>query len=159
MSISRDKAGALCFLLLAIVYGYYAGEIRMFPGDEDLPFNARTMPTALAWMTGIASFLLLILPDYEKGDNVVDAFKGLNWGTAAGLMGLMVVYGLTLSFFGFIISTLVFLSGGIFILGERRFKIIALTVIPVTVGFWAILTQLLGIYLAPGTIFQILGVA
>ncbi len=157
MSFSKDKAGALGFLILAIVYGYYAGEISMFPGDEMEPFNAQTMPIALAWMLGIASFLLLVLPDHEKGDNVIDSFRGLNWGRAVILMALMSTYGLTISPFGFLISTVIFLIGSIYTLGERRWKIILLTAIPVTVVFWFILTQLLEIYLAPGEIFNMMG--
>ncbi len=157
MSISKDKAGALGFLVLAIFYGYYAGEVKMLPGDENEPFNAQTMPTALAWLTGLASFLLLVLPGRNKDDDVLDAFRGLNWGRTIRLMILMVIYGLTLSYFGFLISTIIFLIGGIYTLGERRWKVILLTSIPVTIVFWFILTQMLEIYLAPGEIFYLMG--
>jgi len=49
MSINRDKFGAMLFLCLALIYGYYVGDIPLLFGDEDAPFNARTLPNAIAW--------------------------------------------------------------------------------------------------------------
>ncbi|WP_085899091.1 tripartite tricarboxylate transporter TctB family protein [Kiloniella majae] len=157
MTLSKEKAGALCFLVLAIAYGMEARHIPLFPGDELEPFTARTMPIALSWLTGIVSFLLLVLPQREETDDILSVFRGLNWGRTSILIGLMVFYGLTLSPLGFLLSTVLFLIGGIYALGERRWSVILLSSVPATVGFWFILDKLLGIYLAPGEIFAMLG--
>ena len=157
MFISKEKAGALMFLVLSIVYGWHAHEIRMLPGDELEPFNAQTMPIALAWMTGIVSFLLLILPQRKGSGDFVAAFLGLNWGRTALLMVLMVFYGLTLTALGFILSTFLFLVGGILALGECRWQRILPVAIILPVVFWFILTQLLDVYLAKGEVFLSLG--
>ena len=157
MTLSKEKAGALCFLILAITYGVGAGKIAMIPGDELEPFNAQTMPKALAWLTGIVSFLLLIIPQRGQTDDFLSVFKGLNWPKTLLLLGLMVFYGFALTGLGFLLSTILFLIGGIYALGERRWKIIILSAVPTAVGFWLILDKLLGIYLAPGDIFSFLG--
>jgi len=68
---------------------------------------------------------------------------------------LMVGYGLTIEPLGFLISTILFLSGGFWAMGERRIKIILLVSITVTVVFWFILTQLLKIYLEPGILYYL----
>ena len=60
MSINRDKFGALLFLCLALIYGFYVGDIPLLFGDEDAPFNARTLPNALAWILGVVSFIQLM---------------------------------------------------------------------------------------------------
>ncbi len=157
MTISKEKAGALCFLVLAIAYGVGAGQIVMIPGDELEPFNAQTMPKALAWLAGIVSFLILILPQREKTDDFLAVFKGLNWPKTILLLGLIVFYGFALTGLGFLFSTILFLVGGIYSLGERRWKIILFSAVPTAVGFWLILNKLLGIYLDPGDIFSLLG--
>ncbi|HCW68924.1 MAG TPA: tripartite tricarboxylate transporter TctB family protein, partial [Thalassospira lucentensis] len=43
------------------------------------------------------------------------------------------------------------------VLGERRIKVLLGASIPVVFIFWYLLTQLMGIYLAPGDIFEMLG--
>ena len=60
MTLSKDQIGALVFLCLSLTYGYYAGQITMLPGDEFEPFHARTLPTALAGLGILFSFLLLV---------------------------------------------------------------------------------------------------
>ena len=69
----------------------------------------------------------------------------------------MVFYGFTIRYLGFLISTTIFLVGGFAVLGERRIKVLLGASIPVVFIFWYLLTQLMGIYLAPGDIFEMLG--
>ncbi len=66
----------------------------------------------------------------------------------------MIFYGATLEPFGFIISTITFLILGYLILGERRVKTLILASVPVVIIFWAIMTQLLGIYLSSGDLWS-----
>ncbi|WP_020593410.1 tripartite tricarboxylate transporter TctB family protein [Kiloniella laminariae] len=153
MTLSKEKLGALCFFILAIAYGFEAQQIRLLPGDQFEAFTARTMPYALAWLTGLVSFLVLVLPQKGSGETFTRVFQGLNWPPTILMMVLMVLYGLALTPLGFLLSTVLFLIAGIYTLGERRWKIILLTAVPSAVGFWFILVKLLNVYLAPGEIF------
>lgn len=159
MTLSRDKAGALAFLALAIAYGMFIQDIPLLPGDEMEPFNARTLPKALAWGMGIVSFLMLVLPTRNKEEAVpfLTVFKGLNWLKALALLASMVAYGLALKPMGFILATILFLLAGQLILGERRPLILFLASVPLVIAFWFILSQLLDIYLDPGDLFRFLG--
>ncbi len=157
MSINRDKFGALLFLCLALIYGYYVSDIPLLFGDEDAPFNAQTLPNALAWVLGVVSFIQLVMPAREEAGSLSAAFKGLKWRRVILLAGMMIFYGLTIRYLGFLISTIIFLSCGFAILGERRIKVLLGASIPIVVAFWFLLSQLMGIYLAPGDIFELLG--
>lgn len=159
MTFTKDKTGAFAFLVLALAYGLNIGDIPMLPGDEDEPFNAKTMPYFLAWVMGGVSFLMLVTRSRNEtgADSVVKAFQGLYWGKTIQLLGLMVFYGMTITFLGFIPSTILFIFGGLWILEERRLKVLLLVSVPVTVIFWYILSQLLGIYLTHGELFFLLG--
>mgnify|MGYP003674858654 CR=1 FL=1 len=157
MSINRDKFGALLFLCLALIYGFYVDDIPLLFGDEDAPFNAQTLPNALAWILGVVSFIQLVMPANQEAGNLSAAFRGLKWGPVVQLGVLMVFYGFTIRYLGFLISTTIFLVGGFAVLGERRIKVLLGASIPVVFIFWYLLTQLMGIYLAPGDIFEMLG--
>ncbi len=156
--MTKDKAGALVILILSIVYGAMALNIPEAPGIEDSGVTPSSLPIALSAMGIVASLLILILPAARRigrdGDEVslTTAFKGLDWRCAAFLFLLMAGYGLTLKPLGFLISTMLFLSGGFWTMGERRIKLMLLVSIGMTVGFWFILTQLLRIYLEPGVL-------
>ena len=153
MRLSKERTGALFFLLLSIVYGYYGSEIRLFPGDELEPMTARTMPYMLAAL-GIGLSLILFIgakPDDEQSDNRVK-----DWPPVILLIGLTLLYGLALDWLGFIVSTALFLIGGFWILGERRWRVLLQISIPFVLIFWFGLTQLLDIYLAPGRLFATL---
>ena len=153
--MTKDKAGALVILILSIVYGAIALNIPEAPGIEDSGVTPSSLPIALSAIGIVTSLPILILPTARRtdrdGDEVSFAtvFKGLDWRCAAFLFLLMAGYGLTLKPLGFLISTILFLSGGFWAMGERRIKLMLLISIGVTVGFWFVLTQLLRIYLEP----------
>jgi putative tricarboxylic transport membrane protein len=92
--------------------------------------------------------LLVLPPPREGGDEAV--LRGLNWGKVAALCGLMLFYGAAITRLGFLASTWLFLVGGILLLGERRWSVVLALSIGIALGFWAVLTKLLGIYLEPG---------
>ena len=157
--MKKDKVGAFAILILSIVYGTMALNIPEAPGVEDSGVTPSSLPIALS-VTGIfASLLILILPAAGRIGRDSDeasftaVFKGLDWKCAAVLFLLMAGYGLILKPLGFLISTMLFLFGGFWAMGERRIKLMLLGSIGVTVGFWFILTQLLGIYLEPGVLY------
>jgi putative tricarboxylic transport membrane protein len=152
MSINRDKFGALLFLCLALIYGFYISDIPLLFGDEDAPFNARTLPTALAWILGVVSFAQLVLPANQEAGSLSNAFHGLKWRRVLILAVLMVFYGLTIKRLGFPLSTSLFLMGGFYVLGERRLHVLIPTAVGVALAFWGLL-HLMGIYLQPGDLF------
>jgi putative tricarboxylic transport membrane protein len=155
----KDKVGALVILAFSIVYGAMALNIPEAPGIEGSGVTPSSLPIALSAMGIVTSLLILILPAARRTGGNVDeatftaAFKGLDRRCAVFLFLLMVGYGLTLKPFGFLISTILFLCGGFWVMGERRIKLMLLVSIGVTVGFWFVLTQLLRIYLEPGVLY------
>ena len=150
MTLSKERIGALFFLVLSAAYGFYAGDIKLHPGEEHEPMTARTLPYVLAMIGVVLSFLLLI---GGKKETVSTKISRLNWKPVVTLMALTMVYGLALDWVGFLISTTLFLIAGFYTLGERRIKTLLLVAVPFVFIFWFGLTQLLEIYLAPGRLF------
>jgi putative tricarboxylic transport membrane protein len=150
MALSKERIGALFFLVLSITYGYYGSEIRLHPGDEFEPMNAQTLPYVLSILgIGLSIFLLITA---RQPEHKTEADKH-EWLPVILLIGLTLIYGLTLDWLGFLISTTLFLIGGFWILGERRWRVLLKIAIPFVLVFWGGLTQLLDIYLAPGRLF------
>jgi len=56
-----------------------------------------------------------------------------------------------------VIASIFFMACGVMILGERNFKVILIASIPLVVVLWFLLTKVLGMYIAPGELFYILG--
>ena len=152
MTMTKDHIGGLLFLGLSVVYGYYAYEIRMFPGDQFEPFNAQTVPIALAWIGGMIAILMLATASKDQQDKL--SFAGLDIALVAKLMVLVWVFAQALQWFGFLLSTIGFLMVGYWLLGERRIKTLIMASVPFGLGFWFLLAQVLEIYLAPGQIWH-----
>lgn len=145
--MTRDRVGALFFLAFSVAYGLLAQDIRMPPFAAEF-FTARTLPTALAGLGAVIAILMIVLP--QRGPSMADTaaeWRGLAWWKI-GLLGIdMLVYGWLITRIGFITSTSLFLIAGFMILGERRPAVLLGASVPVVLAFWAILDQLLGIYL------------
>lgn len=150
MTVSNERIGALFFLMLSILYGYLASDIRLYPGDELEAMTARTLPYVLSGL-GIVFSLCLLISGKQTGFGSLTA--NLNWKPVIFLMLLSLCYGLALDWLGFLISTTLFLIAGFRILGEKRLKVLLLVAVPFVFIFWFGLTQMLDIYLAPGRIF------
>lgn len=150
MQLSKERIGALFFLVLSITYGFYGSEIRLYPGDELEPMTARTLPYVIALLgIGLSLFLLIT----GKGQNEEAQAENNEWTPVVLLIVLTLLYGASVDWLGFIVSTTLFLMGGFWILGERRWKILLQVPLPFVLVFWFGLTQLLDIYLAPGRLF------
>ena len=156
MIITKDHIGGLVFLSLSVVYGYYAGDIALLPGDEYEPFHAQTLPYALAILGGILSLALLFTTKADAESKL--SLKGYDFALVAKLLVLVVVFALALDWLGFLLATVFFLMVGYWLLGERRPKILLIASVPFAVGIWFALTQLLDVYLAPGQLYtQLIG--
>ena len=152
MHLSKDHIGGLLFLGLSVAYGYYAYEIRMFPGDQFEPFNAQTVPIALSWIGGVIALLMLATGSRDRADGL--SFAGLNVVLVAKLMVLVWVFAQALQWLGFLLATIVFLIAGYWLLGERRLKTLLVASVPFGLVFWFLLAQVLEIYLAPGQVWR-----
>ncbi|RED52110.1 tripartite tricarboxylate transporter TctB family protein [Aestuariispira insulae] len=158
MTISKEKAGALFFLVLAIAYGMAARNIRLPFGFEEELLTARTMPLILAWATGIVSALILILPNKNSSGDFIAAFRGLNWPRAILLIALMALYGLVLDQLGFLLSTAFFLFAAIYALGERRLLLITGISLAASGGTWFLMNEVFDSGLAKGELLYKLGI-
>ena len=157
--MTREKAGALFFLLLSMGYGALASQISLIFLSQGETFNARSMPYGLAIAGMVFSLLILILPPAagKKSQTARQALSGLDWRRAAYLILSMVIYSLAIPWIGFLLSSIFFLIAGFYIMGERNIKLILLSSIPLVIVLWLLLSKILGMYIAPGEIFYIIG--
>ena len=158
--MKTGKAGALILLIFSIAYGLLAFKVPLTFLAQRETFNARTMPFALGIIGTLLSFLILVLPSdqTDEEDKVKDAFRGLDWPRVGLLIGIMIFYSITLRFLGFVISSIIFLVGGFYILGERRIWLLFIGSVPLVLFIWFLMSRILGMYIAPGEIFYLLGV-
>ena len=66
----------------------------------------------------------------------------------------MLFYGFTIRSLGFIIATIIFLVTGFVLLKEKNMKRILLISVGVSVGFYLLLNNVLGVYIDPGMIVE-----
>jgi len=148
----RDRVGAMIFLVLSLCYGYQTTNIPMFPGDEYEPFTARTLPILLTYAGVGLSLLLLVMGQPDKKSGSVMSF---NWKLLIGFLVLMALYGVGLTYLGFVLATGFFLLAGFYILGERRKAVLFGASFPFVIAFYLLLTEGLDGYLEPGLIFTL----
>jgi len=154
MTLCKDHIGGLVFLSLSVTYGYYATQIPLLPGDEFEPFHAQTIPNALAILGGFLSILLLATTKPSEEQTL--SLRGYDFGLVFKLLLLVALFAVALDWVGFLLSTVFFLIGGYWLLGERRVKTLLIASVPFAVFLWFSLTQLLEIYLAPGKAFAMI---
>ena len=96
--MTREKAGALFFLLLSMGYGALAFQIPLIFLSQGETFNARSMPYGIAIAGMVFSLLILILPPAagKKSQTARQALSGLDWRRAAYLILSMVIYSLAI---------------------------------------------------------------
>jgi len=153
--MALDRWIALVLLGICLVYGYAA----WFTMDGNLaPFMKRnpiwpsTFPKVLSVLGVIAT--LIILLGFEKSapnEAEIDYRRLTEYklGQALMLLGLMVIYAVSLRDAGFLLSTTVFLVGGSYILGERKWHIMLPVALIATVFIWYLVQEVLGIYMRP----------
>ena len=143
--LTKDRIGALLMLAFCAAYWAFAYDIRVLPFQRNDPFNAQTMPLVLGAAGVIICIAILITPGSGEKLDV----RGYNWVLGAGMLLLMVGYGLILRPLGFLISTTLFLVGGYLMLGERSPITLLLASVPLVVGFWVLMNYGLDVYVAP----------
>jgi putative tricarboxylic transport membrane protein len=162
--MALDRWIALIFVLFCCVYGYAA----FFTMDQLLPPFMQRNPVWPSTFPKILSVLgiivgLVVLLGLEKSDTKKDEpsatdinYKRLHeykLGQALALLALMVAYALLLRPIGFLLATTLFLFLGSFILGERKYLVMATVAVLATGFVWYLVQQVLGIFLRPFPFF------
>ncbi|RVT86959.1 tripartite tricarboxylate transporter TctB family protein [Rhodobacteraceae bacterium CCMM004] len=157
--MALDRWIALIFVVLCCIYAYAA----FFTMDDLLPpFMQRnpiwpsTFPKVLAVM-GILAGLVVLLglekPDPTAADRTPDIdyrrLTDYKLGQALTLLAAMVAYALLLRPIGFLAATVLFLSAGAMILGERKLYILIPVAALATGIVWYLVQEVLGIFLSP----------
>ncbi|WP_136440814.1 tripartite tricarboxylate transporter TctB family protein [Pacificoceanicola onchidii] len=152
-----DRWIALVILMLCLAYGYaayFTMDQLLPPIMKQRPIWPSTFPKVLA-IGGILMSLSVLL-NLEKTPEKTDPadinlsrLGEYKVGQALMLLGLMVAYALLLRPLGFLGATFLFLTAGSYILGERRYVLMAV-VAAIAAGFiWYLVDAVLGIFLSP----------
>jgi putative tricarboxylic transport membrane protein len=150
--MSQNRIGAFIVLAFSVFYGCLALQLSIVSGLDVLGKPA-ILPLILSIAGIVVSALLYIFPSQSVSPDLKPAVPNLF--RVAGLSVLMLIYGLTMTSLGFVIATVLFLATGFWIMGERQLKIIFSISGTVSVFFWLILTQVLGIHLDTDWISQL----
>ncbi len=152
MTINYSRISAFVFLLIFLIYSYFAGEIKVFAFDENADFNARTFPKLISYLGIAVSFLTLVLSKNEE-----ENLGQYEWISVLILFVLVFTYGLLIKSIGFFISTNLFLIISYLYLGVRSYKVIIFSSFPVVAGLQFMLHGLLDVYIRD-PFLQLLGV-
>ncbi|NOX15611.1 MAG: tripartite tricarboxylate transporter TctB family protein [Epsilonproteobacteria bacterium] len=153
----KSRIGATFFLIFSAFYFYKSFDIHLLKGTYYETMTAQTFPYYLGILGILVSVLILIFSFIKiDKDDFMDMKKLRTYDFKKGLYLVlaMIFYGYTIRSLGFVISTIIFLIFGFRILEEKNWKIILLTSFGVSIVFWLLLTQLLGIYVENGVIFE-----
>lgn len=142
---TNDRIGAGLLLLFFMAYGLLSQEIRLLPGQSGNVFNARTLPHFLTAVGVIGALWLFFRSQLPSSGGL----RTLNWGRFAGTLILMWCYGLALRPAGFLIATAAFLGPSFLLLGERRWRVMALVTVITTLCFWLLAYRGLNVFLPP----------
>ena len=119
--------------------------------------TARTFPYYLGILGMLISALILIFSfiKIDKEDLFdMEKLRTYDYKKGVYLVFAMLFYGYTIRSLGFVISTIIFLMIGFRVLEEKSWKVILFTSFGISIAFWLLLTQLLGIYIENGVIFE-----
>ncbi len=150
-----DKWIAVLFLLLSLIYGYTAFTYPLLPFERNMTFVPSTMPMVLSVLGGILALVLIFASETasdrgeEQGNLEVSNLRQYKLGQAMALLVLMALYAMALRPIGFIAATALFLSGGSFILGERRYPVMIPIALIGAFAIWYLVQEMLGIFLRP----------
>lgn len=155
--MALDRFIALIFLGVSLAYGYESFisiEAGLLPFERHETFLPNSLPKVL---TVISIALCLFILVFQKGDDAQDKkpeidlhrWRDYHFGQAALLLSGMVAYAFALRPLGFLISTIVFIAGSAFVLGERRWLPMLLSAGIGTGVIWWLVQVVLGIFLRP----------
>lgn len=152
--MTLDRAIALVFLLICMLYGYSAWVVmdsQIAPFMQRNPVWPSSFPKLLAMGGALFAVLVLISPHKPKENPDIDLTRlgDYNFAQAFMLLGLMAAYAYLLLPLGFLASTFLFLMLGSLVLGERRWVTMVLAAGIASFGIWYLVQEVLGIFLRP----------
>lgn len=153
--MALDKWIAVFFLIISIIYGYASYSYQLLPFEKNMSFLPNTLPNALSVIGIIISGIIIFSKKIDAEGNDVDSNIDLRqWqkykvGQAGAMLVAMVAYALLLRPMGFIPSTVLFLVGSGWILGERKLHIMVTAAVIGTGVIWYLVQEVLGIFLKP----------
>lgn len=153
---NKDKVGSSLLLLFSLIYLNATFDIPLNQVFGDEVFTARTLPICLSVVAIVVCLIHIFIPAKGlKSESISYAIAGFQWKPCLLLAGLMLIYGLTFKFFGFVIATFLFLLIGFSILQEKRYWISALVSGGLVFFMWGVLNQVFDIYLDSGSLFRL----
>ncbi|WP_037312569.1 tripartite tricarboxylate transporter TctB family protein [Ruegeria halocynthiae] len=153
--MALDRWIALLLLGVCLVYGYTAWftmDAQLAPFMQRNPIWPSTFPKVLSILGVVASTVILLgleSSEQKVGDIDYRRLGDYHLGQALLLLGLMIVYALSLRPVGFLVATSGFLILGSYILGERKWHIMVPIAAVAAVFVWYLVQQVLGIYMRP----------
>lgn len=152
---NKDRIGVFLVLVFSVFYLRSAFLIPVDAFDAELGFTSKTLPIGLAACAIFVSTLLLFIPGSDRDSGrIVDVIRQYRWKPMLALILLMGIYAATFDYLGFVVASVLFLQAAFIVLGERR----VLTSVSISVGLvlflWVILTQVFGLYLDNGALFN-----
>lgn len=154
--MTKNTIGSIFFLAFSCFYFFNVFNIKKMPGSQFEVMSASSFPFYIG-LAGIAiSILILILSFVEKDKDILSMtyIKSLDFKTTLYFVAAMIFYGFTIRTLGFILATIIFLGIGFLLLKEKNIKRIFLISVGVSVGFYLLLNNVLGVYIDPGMIYE-----
>jgi putative tricarboxylic transport membrane protein len=141
----KDRIGATLIFIFSAVYLGLSQDIALQSVVADSAFTPRTLPQLLAVLSLILCVMIILKPT-----PVGRLFtRHRHWGKLALFVGLMSGYGLLLRPAGFMLASILFLTSGAWLLGERRHGRLILIACTITATFWVLMNFGLGVYIPP----------
>lgn len=151
-----ERAIALVFILICLIYGYTAFvvmEASILPFERNLSFLPNVLPKWLSVLGALVGLAVLVQSSAggETADDDIDIgnLRQYKIGQAVLLLVLMVAYALLLRPVGFLTTTTLFLILGAMILGERRYVLLVPVALLSAFLIWYLVQEVLGIFLRP----------
>lgn len=157
----KNRIGSAFFLVFSLFYFWHSFNIALLPGSEYDPITARTFPFYIGILGIVVSCLMLLISfiKVDESDRLdIEKLKKYHFDKGVYFVLAMSFYALTIRVLGFSLSTAIFLMVGFLILKERRLGIVLGVSFGVGIVFWVLLSQVLGIYIEQGIVFELLGV-
>jgi len=154
--MTKNAIGSIFFLVFSCFYFFNVFNIKKMPGSQFEVMTASTFPFYLGLGGIIISLTILILSFIKKDSDflTLEYLKKLDFKTTIYFVIAMLFYGFTIRTLGFIIATIIFLTIGFLLLKEKNIKRILLISSGVSIGFYLLLNNVLGVYIDPGMIYE-----
>lgn len=141
---SREKITVLVLLAASTMFGVLADDVGSVGEGAEQGSAANRLLFAAALAGSLIAVLMLLSPG--KARRSLRATLRAFWPELLGLGALVIGYALTLEPLGFIIATSLFLMIGSWLLGERRWQFLLLS-IPLAVALGLALDRVFGLAL------------